>query len=291
VDRAGTVRDMGADSGYYYSPQVSPDGRRVAMVRAPEFSFATRDIWVFDLQQRTQTRLTFDTTVGTPVWSPDGRRVAYPRPVGQSLESVQIAWVPADGSGPPVPLVTQAGRWRAGSFAGSGSEIVFFGRPAPQAKQQIWAQGTDSGAAPRQVLATTFENGAAAVSPNGRWMAYVSDESGRGEVYVRPYPGPGGRWQISLGGGSEPLWSSKGDELFYRNDDDVMAAALRTAPAFEVTGRTKLFSGEFDRGNFLDHNYSIMPDGQTFVMLRRVVNSRQALVVTLNWFDQFRGKK
>jgi hypothetical protein len=292
VDRAGTVRDLGADSGYYYHPQVSPDGRRVALVRAPEFSFTKRDIWVFDLQQHTQTRLTFDTTAWAPIWSSDGRRIAYTRfPDGDGTFTTQLVWVAADGSEPPALLETQPGQWSPGSFMPGGRELVYFGWPDAQQKQQIWATGTDSGSSPRQVLATTFGNGAPTISPDGRWLAYVTNESGRNEVYVRPYPGPGGRWQVSLDGGAEPLWSPKGDELYYRDDDAVMTASVRAQTGFEVTGRTKLFAGEFEGANFRDHDYSLMPDGKSFVMLQRVVGSRQALVVTLNWFDQFRGKQ
>jgi serine/threonine-protein kinase len=140
------------------------------------------------------------------------------------------------------------------------------------------------------VLATSFDNSGLALSPDGRWMAYVTNESGRDEVYVRPYPGPGGRWQVSLDGGSEPVWSTTG-EIFYRVNDDVMAAAVQTRAGFAVTGRTKLFTGVYERALYRDHNYDVSRDGQTFVMLQRVVGARQAIVVTLNWFDQFRAEK
>jgi Tol biopolymer transport system component len=199
--------------------------------------------------------------------------------------------VPADGSGSPQPLVTQAGQWKAAAFEPGGRSIVYYGRPSPQAKEQIWRAGVDSGSAPVQVLATPFNNGSPSLSPDGRWLAYSSDESGRNEVYVRSYPGAGGRWQVSLDGGTEPIWSPRGDEIFYRNVDAMMAATVRTQPTFEVTGRTRLFTGEYQAGNFRDQDYSVSTDGKTFAMLERVVGSRQALVVTLNWFDQFRARK
>jgi serine/threonine-protein kinase len=121
-------------------------------------------------------------------------------------------------------------------------------------------------------------------------MAYVTNESGRDEVYVRPYPGPGGRWQVSLDGGSEPVWSTTG-EIFYRVNDDVMAAAVQTRAGFAVTGRTKLFTGVYERALYRVHNFDVSRDGRTFVMLQRVGGARQAIVVTLNWFDQFRAEK
>ena len=121
-------------------------------------------------------------------------------------------------------------------------------------------------------------------------MAYATNESGRYEVYVRSYPGAGGRWQVSLEGGVEPVWSSKGDEIFYRNGDAMMAAAVRTAPTFEVTARTKLFSGEYESSIGGVPNYAVSPDGKTFIMLQKVIGARQAMVVTLNLFDELRQR-
>jgi tRNA A-37 threonylcarbamoyl transferase component Bud32 len=292
LDRAGTARSTGADSGYYYTPRFAPDGKRVALLRGTSQSYRNRDLWVFDLVQHTQTRVTFDTTVGWPVWSPDGRRIVYTRATdGTASFTGRLYWVPTDGSGSPQPLVEQAGQWKPAAFEPGGRGIVYSGVPSPQAKEEIWRVGVDSGAAPSKVLATPFDNGAPSLSPDGRWLAYTANESGRDEVYVRSYPGAGGRWQVSLEGGSEPLWSPQGDEIFYRSGDVMMAAAVRTQPAFEVTGRTRLFQGQYQTGGFRDQDYSVSSDGKTFAMLERVVGARQAMVVTLNWFDQFRAGK
>jgi hypothetical protein len=292
VDRAGNARNAGADSGFFYAPRLSPDGRRVALVRGTSSAFVNFDIWVFDLAQRTQTRVTFDTTAAWPVWSPDGRRIAFTRFLdGTSRFPTALSWVATDGSGSPQPLVTQAGNWKATTFEPGGRGIVFSGYPTPQGKEEIWRVGVDSGSVPVKVLATPFNNSSPSLSPDGRWLAYVADESGRSEVYVRAYPGAGGRWQVSLEGGTEPLWSGRGGEIFYRNGDVMMSASVRTQPAFEVTGRTRLFAGEYQPGGFRDHDYSVSADGKSFVMLQRVVGTRQAMVVTLNWFDRFRGAK
>jgi hypothetical protein len=96
---------------------------------------------------------------------------------------------------------------------------------------------------------------------------------------------------VSLDGGTEPIWSPRGGEIFYRDGDAMMAATVRTQPGFEVSGRAKLFTGQYNTANSRDQNYGVGPDGNTFVMLQRVVGAEQALVVTLNWFDQLRGKK
>jgi eukaryotic-like serine/threonine-protein kinase len=292
VDRAGTSRNAGADSGYFYTPRISPDGGRVATLRGTSPAYANFDIWVFDLAQRTQTRLTFDTTAAWPVWSPDGRRIVYTRfTEGTNQFPTALYWVATDGSGSPQPLVTQAGNWKATAFEPGGRGIVFSGSPTPQAKEEIWRVGVDSGSVPIKVLATPFNNFSPSLSPDGRWLAYVADESGRSEVYVRAYPGAGGRWQVSLEGGTEPLWSGRGGEIFYRNGDVMMSASVRTQPGFEVTGRTRLFAGEYQPGNWRDQNYSVSGDGKSFAMLERVVGTRQAMVVTLNWFDRFRAPK
>jgi eukaryotic-like serine/threonine-protein kinase len=292
VDRAGTIRITGTDSGYYYTPRFAPDGRRVALLRGTAPSFANRDLWVFDLIQHTQTRVTFDTAATWPVWSPDGRRMVYTRFMdGPTGFPARLYWVPADGSGSPQPLADQAGQWRATAFEPGGRGIVYSGAPSPGGKEEIWRVGVDSGSVPARILATAFDNGAPSLSPDGRWLAYTANESGRDEVYVRSYPGAGGRWQVSLEGGSEPIWSPKGGEIFYRNGDAMMAAAVRTQPAFEVTGRTQLFQGQYQTAGFRDQDYSVSNDGKTFAMLQRVVSTRQAIVVTLNWFDQFRAGK
>ena len=291
IDRGGTSRNAGADSGWLYTPRFSPDGRRVALLRGTSLTYVNRDVWVFDLGQRTQTRVTFDTTAAWPVWSPDGKRIVYSQfTEGTDHFSAQLFWLPADGSGSPQPLVKQPGQWQGTGFEPGGRGIVYTGRPSAQAKQEIWRVGVDSGAVPIKIIATPFNNGAPSLSPDGHWLAYTADESGRDEVYVRSYPGAGGRWQVSLEGGTEPIWSPQGGEIFYRSGDDMMAATVRTQPAFEVTGRSRVFAGQYQTGGFRDQNYSVSGDGKTFAMLERVVGTRQAMVVTLNLFDAMRKR-
>ncbi len=292
VNRQGDTRNAGADTGNYYSPSISPDGRRIALLRGTTVGFQNRDVWVFDLLQRTQTRVTFDTTAAWPVWSPDSRRIVYTRfTEGSNGFPGQLYSLPADGSGTAEPLLQQPGQWKAVSFEPGGRGLLFSGRQKASTKEEIWRMGIERGAKPTQILATAFDNASPSLSPDGHWLAYATNESGRYEIYVRSYPGAGGRWQVSLDGGTEPVWSPRGGEIFYRKDDDVMVAAVRTQPTFEVTARTKLFNGQYETAGFRDHNYSVTPDGNTLVVLQSVVGSEQALVVTLNWFDQLRAQK
>jgi Tol biopolymer transport system component len=246
---------------------------------------------VFDLVQHTQTRVTFDTTATWPVWSPDGRELVYTRYVdGTDKFAGRLYAIPADGSGGPRALGDKPGQWKATEFEPGGRGIVYSGRGSPPGKEEIWRLDLTGSAAPVQVLANAFNNGAPSLSPDGRWLAYTSDESGRTEVYVRSYPGQGGRWQVSLEGGSEPIWSPKGGEIFYRNNDDMMVATVRVGAAVEITGRSRLFTGSYQAATLYDQDYGVSADGRQFVMLDRLVTARQALVVTLNWFEGFKGR-
>jgi serine/threonine-protein kinase len=292
VDRHGGSRDVGADTGRYYAPRFSPDGRRVAVVLWTDSRYVSRDLWTIDLAQRTRTRLTFDTTSDMPAWTPDGKHVAYARyPKGASAQLSTIWWVPADGSGAPESLMVDPGYWLPDQIHPDGRRLLYTGAPKGHPKAEIWEKTING--APRAVIASGFNNAFPTLSPDGKWMAYESDESGRFEIYVRPYPGPGGRWQVSLDGGTEPRWSPMGREIFYRRGDDMLAAAVRTIPGFEVTGRTVLFSAQFNRNTTGPQvlNYDVTRDGQTFVMLQQAQSTALSVYVTLNWFDQFRAKK
>jgi Tol biopolymer transport system component len=136
--------------------------------------------------------VTFDTTASWPVWSPDSRRIAYTRfsqASGSALPDGRLTMVPADGSGAPQTVMSQPGTWRATSFERGGRGLVYSGARLSQTREEIWRVSLDSGATPQQVLASSFDNGSPSLSPDGRWLAYVANESGRKEVYVRPYPG------------------------------------------------------------------------------------------------------
>jgi eukaryotic-like serine/threonine-protein kinase len=141
-------------------------------------------------------------------------------------------------------------------------------------------------------LATRFNEGGASFSPDGRWLAYVSNESGRPEIYVQPYPGPGGKWQISTEGGTEPLWNRNGRELFYRSGKKMMAVQITTQPAFAASKPTMLFERDYAASEFLATGiaYDVSPDGQRFLMVKESDQAAAAtqINVVLNWFQELK---
>ena len=128
-------------------------------------------------------------------------------------------------------------------------------------------------------------------SPDGRWLAYMSNESGRNEVYVQPFPGPGGKWQISTGGGTELVWARNGRELFYRNGDKMMVVDIQTQPTLAASTPRLLFEGSYERANNFRPNYDVTPDGQRFVMIKgsEALQATQINVV-LNWFEELKRR-
>jgi Tol biopolymer transport system component len=142
----------------------------------------------------------------------------------------------------------------------------------------------------RIFLATEFDEWNPEISPGGRWLAYVSDESGRDEVYVRPFPGPGGRWVISRGGGTEPLWSHEGDEIFYRSQEgNLVSAAVTAGETVSVAQRTVLLSAEDYSTNPFHTLYDISPDGQRFLMVKRTGGSPE-LIFVQNWLTEVQAR-
>ena len=153
--------------------------------------------------------------------------------------------------------------------------------------RDIWALPREGDALP--IVATAFNERSPMFSPDGRWLAYVSDESGRNEVYVQPYPGPGGKWPISTEGGTEPVWSADGGELFYRLGDKMMVVEVQSEPAFTSEGPQLVFEVPYLTNQFGTSNYDISPDGQRFLMLKEDTAQEQAQInVILNWFEELK---
>jgi eukaryotic-like serine/threonine-protein kinase len=275
VDRTGRGERLLARTGGFAEPSVSPDGRHV-VARLGE------DVWLLDRSQGALTRLTFERDASRPVWSPDGRDVAYVRQEGADMDLRIIA---ADGSGPARALPsTTLEPWEV-ELTPDGRSLVARTAGGPGSRD-IWLLPRDGSSPPAGLLTTPADEVAPTVSRDGRWMAYVSNESGRAEVYVRAFPGMGGRYQVSLAGGAEPVWSRDGRELFYRNGGALYSAAVRAGGGFEIASRTRLFVEPEYAFDLTHRYYDVTPDGR-FVMIRDLEGGSR-LNVTLNWFQNVR---
>jgi serine/threonine-protein kinase len=232
VDRGGRGERLTPRVAEFQDPRFSPDGKRIA-VRLGS------NIWVLDRLGGALVRLSADSAVLRPVWSPDGRAVTYVRQVGATVE---LRRVRSDGSAPAESLLTTSGYslWEV-VYTPDGRFLIVRTTGGPTSRD-LWLVGLDSTRALSALLRTSADEVSPSVSPDGRWLAYASNESGRYEVYVRPFPGMGARYPVSLDGGTVPLWSPRGNELFYRNGPAMISATVRTSPQFEVVDRRVLFT-------------------------------------------------
>ena len=286
VDREGRAQPLGGTERGYWHPRLSPDGRRVAVfISEPE----QRDIFVYDISRGTLTRVTQEGANAYPAWSPDGKRVAFQSTTGGPAN---IFWVQPDGSALE-RLTTSENRQYPASWSPDGKALAFLeGR-------DIWVLPFDNGEhEPRPVVQTRFEEEYPTFSPDGRWLAYTSDESGRREVYVQPYPGPGPRTQISVEGGMSPAWARNGRELFYRvlsggrwgGKRKMMAVKITTDPTF-IAGKPRML---FEEAGYQPsepfRSYDVAADGR-FLMLEMAEQPSQRVTelrVVLNWFEELK---
>ena len=276
IARNGTIKDLGSPPKFYQTPRLSPDGRRIAA----QVIDAGNEIWTYDLPGKTLTRLTFDRTALRPIWTPDGRHIVYER---HGDGSDDLAEIPADGSSQAEPLVVGPGDQVPGGFTPDGRILVIREQGFGGKRHLSWV-AMDSTQTTHPLFESGFESYAPTLSPDGKWIAYVSDESGRPEIYVRPFPGPGGKWQVSKDGGNEPQWSHTGREIFFRSGQMMMAAEVRTAPTFAPGAIRSLFQTKSFAGiNYA--TYDVTRDGNNFIMTQPLAQNDQTVVVLLNWFE------
>jgi serine/threonine-protein kinase len=279
VDREGREIPWTEEGNVLYNPRLSPDGTRVAIsVTTPEGA----DIWVYEVDRGTRTRLTFGGFNIEPIWSLDGTRITFSGPTN-------VQWIPGDGSGTSEILVQVENATPVPSSWSSDGQILAFYEINSNTARDIWALRLDEGGKPTPILATEFNEHSPMFSPDGGWLAYVSDESGREEVYVRPYLGPGAKHPVSSEGGREPAWSADGHELFYRNGDKMMVVTVATEPDFTAGTPRVLFEGPYAMGSGGGNNYDVTPDGQRFLMIRRDFGPAPTQInVVLNWAEELK---
>ena len=283
VDRKGAVEALKAPAQNYGDPHLSPEGKRVAVT----IIGAKNDIWSYDLIRDTLTRLTFEAINYYPIWTPDGRRITY-RFTKSGPQN--IFWKPADGSGTEERLATSQYNQVPTSWSSDGKMLAFY-ESNPKTGWDIWILATEGDRKARPLLVTPFDEGAAVFSPDNRWLAYVSNESGRQEVYVRPVFGSGEKWQISTEGGTEPVWAHSGRELFYRSGAKMMAVDVGTDAAFAAGKLRLLFEGQFRVGPTAGRaGYDVTSDGQRFLMIQEsgAESAPRQLEVVQEWFSELK---
>jgi serine/threonine-protein kinase len=287
LNRQGVATPLPAPPRNYRAPRLSPDGRQVAVGIGA-------DVWLYDIPRDTLTRLTFErNNAGTAAnWTPDGKRIVFP---SDRAGPVNLFWKPVDGSGPEERLTTSENVQRASFFSPDG-RFHLYSEIDPKTGNDLWVLPMEGDRKPRVFLQTPFAESSGQFSPDGHWIAYASDESGRLEVYVRPFPGPGGKWQISTEGGSELAWSPKGKELFFRTGaqrEKMMVVEYQTEPTFTAGKPRLLFEGNYVTGAGAGAFYSVAPDGQRFLMTKTPEQQQAALTqinVVLNWFEELKQK-
>ncbi len=269
LDSDGKTQPLLPVPGVYGSPRFSPDGRRLALVAA---GF---DIEVYDWARATMTQLTFTGGVNrTPVWTPDGKHIVFgSTSAGTSL----IQWIRSDGAGVAQTLLESKGAPTPYSFSPDGRRLAF-AEMGVETNLDLWTLPLDTSDAehpkpgkPELLLRTPAAELEPAFSPDGRWIAYTSSESGVGEIYVLPFPpGPGGKWLISAGGGRHPIWSRKGRELFYEGPDNrIMVASYAVKNDSFAPDKPRLWSGAriLDPGRGIAAStLDLAPDGKRFAI-------------------------
>jgi eukaryotic-like serine/threonine-protein kinase len=298
MDAAGKFTPLRETPGNYSDLAISPDGKRLAM----DINDGKRsDIWEYDWERDTLTRITFAGGSNTyPVWTPDGQRIVYSS--SEKGMPTNLWWIRADGGGDAQRLTESKSVQIPGSWSPDGKILAYFESnpgtgydvltmPVEGSEKSGWKPGQ-----PKPFVNTTFNEVVPAFSPDGKWIAYQSNESGVYEIYVRPFPGPGGRWQISAGGGTYPEWSRDGKELFYRapNRDMMAANYAESSDSFRADKPRVWSSGQFTSRQSA-FTFSLHPDGKRFAILKAPGADTVATPITkvnfiFNFFDELRAK-
>jgi eukaryotic-like serine/threonine-protein kinase len=284
VDRKGNATPIGAPLRGYERASLSPDGQMLAVSIN---GAAKADTWLYDLSRHVLTRLTFGFGFNRfPVWTPDGKRVVF---VSTRTSVPQVFWKAADGSGTEDRISMNADRITIGSISPDGA-VLLYSVEDPKSGADIWIMELSGTHKSRPFLQTPFAETAPAISPDGLRVAYVSNESGRNEIFVRPLSGSGQKWQLSTDGGEQPVWAHSGRELFYINGSKMLAVPMTTAhfsPETFVAGVPQvLFDQFYKAGNAPWPSFSVSLDDQRFLMIRQETATR--VNVVLNLFNEFR---
>jgi Tol biopolymer transport system component len=251
-------------SGRYINLSLSPDDRRVAAARA-DSQIGTRDIWLIDLARGTPSRFIFSPANNwLPVWSPEGRRIAF---TSDQDGPGNLYQKPTSGAADDEQIVKTSERKWPSDWSSDG-RFIAYASASPKTRLDLWVLPMEGERKPVPYLQTPFNEDHARFSPDGRFIAYSSDESGRYEVYVQTFPRSGSKWQISTGGGAQPRWRRDGRELFYISPErKVIAVDIKAdASTFEVGTPKALFQTRLPGYPNPRNYYDVSADGQRFLM-------------------------
>jgi serine/threonine-protein kinase len=290
VNRAGKVQPLSLPPRAYLHPRISPDARRLAI----EVEGLNHDVYLYDIDRGTLTKMTFDGSSHSPLWTPDGQRLTYRSGMPQPF----TMWsMPADRSGPAERLTSVGSQQSAASWSPDGRTVAYT-QVSADTGGDIYVLEMGGERKPRVFAQSKFDEGSPKFSPDGRWIAYCSNESGQNEIYVQAYPGPGPKIQVSVEGGSDPVWKRQGGELYYRNGDKMMAVTV-VAGSTLTAGKPKLlWEAHYNQGmNSMcgapgptSSNYDVTADGQRFLMIQEGDRDAPAteIRVVLNWSEELR---
>jgi serine/threonine-protein kinase len=281
--RDGAARLLNPVSRAYQVPRLSPSGKSLLTILTERGS---TDVWSMELGRATMSRITFDGQNGVAVWNPDGNHIAFTAERGGAFNLFSKS---IDSSEPERRLTESPNTQFPTSWSPDGRKLAFV-EFDPETGLDIWIwRDRGQGGKSEPFQNSTFNESAAVFSPEGRFLAYVSNETGQDEVYVRPADGSSGKWPISTAGGREPVWRGDGAELFYRDEEWMMAVSIEMEGGFEPGAPRPLFEAPFDEAGAPYANYDVSKDGSEFFMVR-TDEGREAkrLVVVTNWFSELR---
>lgn len=291
VNREGKEDPLPVSSREYSWPRLSPDGSRLA-VGIFDDSDAPGNVGIYDLVRKGWTRLTSDPAEdGRPLWAPDGRHVVFR---SKRDGTFHLYWQAADGTGVAERLTTEPNADRtAWSFSPDGKALVYSELSDQSYDLQVLLL---EGRRTQTLGRTRFFKGSPAISRDGRWIAYRADETGRDEIYVRPFPDwDKERVQVSANGGRAPVWSADGRELFFDNGDAMMVVPVQTSGDFAHGTPRLLFEGQYVHGSGGARNFDVAPDGRRFIMVKEIEGKRESpgpdsMTVVFNWTDELRQR-
>jgi Tol biopolymer transport system component len=279
-DRSGRSVGPAGPPDDYEDPAISPDGRSVTAMRIDRMTGGA-SIWLSDSQQGAFRRLTAAGAFNhTPIWSPDGRRIVYEadRAGASDFYARQRS-----GTGADELLLSSNEQASLNDWSPDG-RYVAYQMLSPKTKWDLWLLPLSGDRRPVPFLQTDANETTGRFSPDGKWMAYAADESGRSEVYVVPFPGPGGKWQVSSEGGAQPRWSRDGRELFYlAGDRKLMSVSIAPGSTFAAAAPKTLFQ---TRSRYTGGAYDVSPDGKSFVVNTLAEESAVPITVVVNWLTE-----